>query len=278
MSRVYFHSQSDNNLRFGAPDSAPELRGSERAHASFVVNQIAIGLLNIDGYEREKKLYDWLPPLHYLRSSQPGLFARSYATAFFVGGDESLIVKDGKSINVWELALNTALAVGNDPVKLFARIHAQCEIHGFIEGPNRKWLAEIMEAGRKSGLYRHDQGWEAVIKGLKTRDTEPMVMSYSVCNGFPNSEVSDWMPPWPEGVEHTWRALTSEQQKEREIRSDEWYELSREEQWSRSLAALRNHHGMLELKPDDWDEYRFGHNLTVWDLFDEQPQPVDSHR
>jgi hypothetical protein len=271
MSRVYFHSPSDE----GGLRNTLELRGSERAHASFVVNQIAIGLLNIDGYEREKKLYDWLPPNHYLRSSQPGLFARSYATAFFVGGDESLIIKDGESVNVWELALNTAIAVGNDPIKLFARIHAQCEIHGFVEGRNRKWLAKIIEAGRKSGLYRRDQGWEAVMAGLRASDVEPLVMSYSVCNSFPNSEVSDWMPAWPDGVQHTWTALTSEQRKEREERSEAWYELPREEQWRRGLEALRNHHGMLELKPEHWDEYRFGHNLTVWDLFDEAPQPVD---
>lgn len=260
MSRLYFHSQSDE---------VAELRGSERAHASFVVNQIAVGLLNIDGFQREDQLRDWLPQSHYLKHERSGRFAQSYATAFFVGGDESLIVKNGKSINTWELALNTALAIGNDTVRFMARLHAQCEIHGYIEGSNRAWIASIIDTGLKSGLYRTNQGWDAVTTALRARDTEPMVMSYSVTNSFPNSEVGDWLPEWPEGVEHSWSALTPDQQTEREIRSEAWYELPRNEQWERSLRTLRaqSHRG-LELKPDDWIDYRFGHNLTVWDLFD----------
>jgi hypothetical protein len=264
MSRVYFHSLSDE---------AAELRGSERAHASFVVNQIALGLLHIDGYDREKQLREWLPQDHYLRRSQPGQFAQSYATAFFVG-DGDLIVKDGQTINAWELALNTGIAVGNDTVRFMARLHAQCEIHGFIEGPNRKWFADIIREGRSTGLYRTDQGWEAVINALEVRDTEPMVMSYSVCDGFPNSDVGDWLPPWPEGVEHRWSALTPEQQREREARSEAWYELPRDEQWERSLKNIRTSRKWLELKPDHWADYRFGHNLTVWDLFETQRQEV----
>jgi hypothetical protein len=264
MSRVYFHSPSNE---------AAELRGSERHHASFVVNQIALGLLNVDGHGREEQLRAWLPQNHYLRRTQPGLFVRSYETAFFVGGDESLIIKDGEPVNVWELALNTAMAIGNDTVRFFARLHAQCEVHGYVEGYNREWLAAIIDEGRKTGLYRVNQGWESVTAALRVCDTEPMVMSYSVCDGFPNPYVGDWMPELPEG--QTWSSLPLEQQREQEVRQEAWYDLPREEQWERSLRALRGKPNRgLELTPDHWSDFRFGHNMAVWDLFDTERQEV----
>lgn len=255
MSRVYFHSPST---------PAAELRGSERAYAGMLCSSLALSVIEPDGFDTEKRLRAWLPADHYLHGTAAPHFARSWATAFRVG-DGPLIVRDGEPLDVFGLTLNTAIVLGNDAVRFLARLHGQCEIHGFVEGPNRAWLADIIAAGRASGIYRADQGWEAVATLLTSRNDEPVVMSYSVCEQFPHAGVGNWMPPWPDGVPRDWGKLTDEQQREREQRQEAWYELPRDEQWARSLAGIRAD-AWLELKPSHWADYRFGHNLSAFDL------------
>lgn len=68
------------------------------------------------------------------------------------------------------LAANTALVLGSDAVKMAARIHAQCEIHGYFEGKNRKWAADIVRKGRQAGIFRANMGWEEVIDLLEKGD------------------------------------------------------------------------------------------------------------
>lgn len=281
MSRVYFHS----------PSRTAELRGSERAWLGGLATDIALGLLDLRNPSRIDRLRPLIHPGHYMAkhdTTSPGWansWAASYATAFSVGWSESapLIQHKREPIDSFTLALNTALTLGNDAVKLAARLHGSCEIHAWVDGPNRAWLADIMQAGIDTGVYRRgfsqrvssdsdetvwsDQGWDDVIALLRERDDEPVVTSYSVCDGFPDSSVGDWMPPWPEGVPRDWRELTEEQQAARSERSDEWYALADAEQWRISMAGLRASEEGLEMKPDNWDSFRFGHRLSVLDLF-----------
>lgn len=230
MSRVYFHS----------PSGMAELRGSERAWASSLVNDMACGFI---ARADQDALFELIPVGHYLREVPEGRkhphWDKWLRTAWCVGLDLNW---RGHTLDAWTFTLNTALLLGNDPVRFMARMHGQCEIHGWVDGRNRVWLADIIGRGRASGLYRHDAGWEDVAAFLGQRDDEPVVMSYSVCDGFPNAYASDWTGT-----------------------GDDWYDLPEVEQWDRGMRYLRSMSG-LELSPDDWTEMRFGHGLSVIDL------------
>lgn len=255
MSRVYFHT----------PSGDTEILGSERAYAGGLVGDLTVGIVK-PRFLRELDVFRQLiPASHYLWSSVDNMprFESSFETAWKV---QLELAWKGHTFDCWTVSLNTVQRIGNDPLKFLARMHAQCEIHAFVEGANRAWLAEIIHKGRVLGLYREGAGWEDVVKLLLTRDDEPAVMSYSVCERFPNASSSDWLPPWPEGVPLHWDALTKEQQDERERLSEEWYDLPDEEQWERGLNWLRKEPGMLEFKPETWEGYGYSHGISAFDL------------
>lgn len=234
MSRIYFHS----------PDGEAELRGSERAHMGLLCKDIFLASLgSIWDYKDNRSWTRQLfPPNHYLlqgNEDRRPTYEQSFSTYMSVGDAE--IILGGRKISGWVVGLNTALAIGNDVFKMYARLHGQCEIHCFVRGENRAWLAAIMEQGLTDGICRQNQGWESVIAFLRSTNQLPVVCSYSVCHQFPNPDVADVF----EGAE------TDE---EREAARERWYALSKAEQWELAFPKL---HWSLELKPDNWDEYRF---------------------
>lgn len=259
MSRVYFHT----------PTTKAELRGSERAHMGVLVTDIAAGLLNAGGFRAREEFAPLIRPDHYLKSITERGWSSAFETAWRTGGAGiPMLTWRGHDLDPFTISLNTAATVGNDAVKLAARLHGQCEIHAWVDGPNRAWLADIIDRGMASGVLRAEtQGWERVVGMLRARDDEPVVTSYSVCEQFPHSGVGGWMPDWPEGVPERWDALSPEQQAEREARDEEWYKLDDSEQWRIAMDALRADTASgLELKPENWDRFRFGNGLTVFDL------------
>lgn len=137
----------------------------------------------------------------------------------------------GAQLDSFAVALNTALAIGGDVVRLMARIHSQCEIHGFIPPEDCEFVANIIAKGRKSGLCRSEMGWQGVSELLKTAafDGNPVVMSYSVTDTFPGWDgEKDEAKPWDE-----------------------------------AFAALDK---SLAIKAEGWGDYFFGNGLTFFDL------------
>jgi hypothetical protein len=159
-----------------------------------------------------------------------------------------------------------------------------------VDGPNRKWLAglidEALEAGllrrtlRPSGAYGEPgveqvQGWEGVTELLRSRNDEQVVTSYS-SDGFPNREIAKWDQPvmpdgWrcPGGSETEWQQMDEDERAEYFEESaveDAWALLSDSERWAAGMAGLRADPGRLELRPEDWSGYWFGNGLTVLDL------------
>lgn len=239
MSRVYFHS----------PSGEAELSGSERAYADILVRDIATS--RFSRYHARERYGPLLPPDSYMSREPDGPFwetrFRSWWTGFV---DEAHLVIDGEKVSTWHLSLNTALALGSDVLELCARLHATCEIHGYVEGPNRAWLAEIITKGRDGRVLRSDQGWEDVVTLLETRSDEPVVMSYSVTESFPNSWVTEKAGLWTTNDDNP----------------DAWYELSTDEQWAVALRALRTRSGSLEISPEIWGKRGFGNGWSVFDL------------
>jgi hypothetical protein len=206
--------------------------------------------------------------------------------------DLNLVVGQYK-LHSSNVELNTALKLGSDPVKLAAKISGWCETHCYIEGPDREWAAGIIDEGLDVGIYRrglwyvdrvHDsltegpraeqpdakfisEGWEDVLTHLRSRDDEPVVLSYSVCDGFPNPEEAlDYMPPWPGGVELDYNALTDQQQVEHGRLQEEWYDLPSERQWELGMAGLRQNKPWARLAPDTLSTIFFSWPVTVYDL------------
>lgn len=253
MSRVYFHS----------PSGEAELRGSERAWAGGICEDMTVSLVTPRIGDCLDRMMELIPEGHYLRAVRQDSpeWPRSFQTAWRV---ELNLDWRGQTLDSWTFSLNTALVLGNDPVKFLARMHGTCEIHGWVEGPYRAWLAGIIQQGRDLGIYREGAGWEDVSALLLARDDEPVVMSYSVCDQFPNSYASDWMPAWPVDVPETWDALTKPQQDERSARSESWYDLDDAEKWERGMRWLRAQPGLRDLGPTR--DFRFGHGLSAFDL------------
>lgn len=305
MSRVYFHT----------PHGDAELRGSERAWLGGLVDDIAKGVLDIrSGTHRAESLARFINPAGPSKPipTRPDFvewqqWCQSFELWFgggLSGSRRQLFAYRSEPIDAWMLQLNTAMVVGNDAVRLAARIHAQCEIHTWVEGPNRAWLADLMQTGLDLGVYRSglwyvdrpcdgpasqqpdrkwsSQGWEEVTALLRSRADEPAVLSYSVCDQFPDRHLTDWQPaPMPGGWAPSW-ADTDEGHAEWErdyptpedkaahyedTAGDQWYDLPAEEQWRLGMEALRRDRAGLELRPDNFVGYRFGHCLSVLDLF-----------
>lgn len=270
MSRIYFHS----------PSGEAEVLGSERAYMGWVVQRVAMSAVNLDWADGASRIFSLLDPNHYMAKEKiyshetsvvdrrwSEMMERSLGSSMF--GDT--LQWKGSPIGSFSLLLNTAVVLGSDEVKLSARLHGQCEIHAYVEGPNRSWLADLIQSAVDKAIFREVQGewpsgWNEVITLLRSRDDEPVVTSYSVCDGFPDYMVGDWMPAWPEGVPRSYRELSEEQKKERDERSEAWYELPHTEQWRISLEGLRTGTGGLEMKPDNWNTFKFGHGLSFLDI------------
>jgi hypothetical protein len=248
MSRIYFRS----------PEGEAELRGSERAYAGVLCNDLMYVALDLDNshYLPEWEQQMWsnvIPADHwaYKNGKLDGGGVRLYVS----GRSESTLPMDGEQIDTFSMSLNTALVAGSDAVKLLARLHGQCEIHCWVDGPNRAWLAGIIERGRKTHVLRPNQGWENVVELLRSRDDSPVVTSYSVCEGFPRPDLD--LDYWPEGDEDS--------DDERYDKREKWWEFPAARQWEGCMKTLREHGGRLELRPDDWEDYHFRHGVNAFE-------------
>lgn len=309
MSRVYWHSR----------ERTAELRGSERAYLDYVSQGPATAVWDLGGYsafenalhimemvpevpdgeyganylhtymkaavaqdERNKAYYSQRPGQSYV--GQPDFeaeqtFLRALKTRLSGSGDVILEV-GGHALSARTITLNTALVAGSRPIQLAARIHGHCEIHGYVEGPDRAWLAEVIDEGLDAGIYRRtlmygsvpeagidaqlcSQGWEDVQALLRAADDDPVVMSYSVCDGFPEAATH---LDWPGRPVESWQEYSDDEQRAVTEFQESWRELDAETQWDGGLAYLRQTRPWLRIGPDTLHLPRFGNSVTAYDL------------
>lgn len=238
MSAIYFHSERDTKA----------VRGVERHMFSSICSDLAWEMFGgISEFSEDKPQEQAIEELLTgpLRLDQ----WKQHAKADIVknrlnhGG-----FGDELKVNWFTVTLNTVFAIGGDPLKLIARIHGQCEVHCWVSGEHRAWLASIIERGRAVGLYRKECGWEAVVEMLRAHDDQPVVLSYSVCESFPNS--NDVEPP--EGTDP-----------EKAENGDWFYDLTKDETWAIAFPALRDKGQGLQLSPDNWNDFYFGDGATA---------------
>jgi hypothetical protein len=240
-----------------------EIMGWERHGIGGVVEDLACAFLPSVFAEEELRVR--LNPAHHLASSDvpPGRLTQWAATSIKVGSNPALLADhDGTPLSNFPLLLNTALVVGSDPICLLARVHGQCELHCYVEGPNRAWMADLIDQGRAAGVYRAGAGWEELAELLRARDDEPVIADYSVTDSFPHCPKS-WDAPIGEDGEPDW---------------DAWYDLPEQERWALALADVRSEPVRgLELRPDGL-RHPFGHGRTLLDLFMVAPRAKASSR
>lgn len=251
MSRIYFHAED--------PSETVDISGSERAHGQQLMLKIPQSVIYDQTFGGDRH-----PVTRYFPAEWKKNFPYGYPEAVAHYLERPSIFGSGSPIDfggtvMWGTALlaNTAIRLGSDAVKLLVRLHMRCEVHSWVDGPNRAWLAEIIRKGRAAGVLREDMGWENLSTLLLSNTTDPLVTSYSVSDSFPNSVAADWTGP---------EGMHSEDVKEA------WNDLSRKTRWAICMANLRRQEaedpeGMfLELKPGNWDGYFYGKNLTIMDL------------
>lgn len=240
MSRIYFHTKTDE----------AEVRGTERYFMGRVLSDMGVSpLLPLCRafLGDVPAILKHLPKDHYLIKevweNRPENFESAFMTWFRVSSsDDDVLIINGREHNIWTLMLNTGIAAGSDPIKLYAYIHGLSEIHGYVEGWYRKWLAGIIEDGLATSIYRPDMGWESVISLLLSETKSPVVMSYSVCEQFPNSTAANFYSD----------------------DEDAWDKLSKDKQWELGMTELRKNYGLC-LRPDHWNNNYFD---TLMNSFD----------
>jgi hypothetical protein len=233
-------------------------------------------------------------------------FPQTLATSLRSGMSDLPLEVAGVRLSTGNVSLNTAVAVGCDAMKLAAKLHGWCEVHCWVEGKDRAWLADVIEQGLDIGIFRRgiwyvdrplnaneaisdapdkqwsSQGWEAVQAFLRGRDDCPVVTSYSVTDSFPNASIADWEPPpMPDGWKPEWAdtpdgiAEWERDHPDADSRleyysgyaSDLWYDLEWEDQWEMSLKALRERRPWGRLSPVSLGDVYFGPAVSVYDLF-----------
>jgi len=80
---------------------------------------------------------------NYKQDGPLGTFEEVLSTWLTTSFNNKFVVGDVE-IDPFCVALNTAIVSGSDPIVLAARLHGQSEIHTYVEGENRAWLADVI--------------------------------------------------------------------------------------------------------------------------------------
>jgi hypothetical protein len=232
------------------------LSGAERAHMNLLIGDVFLAPFRLDGFDVRERLQRLFPPSHHVHRAPDFGWAVTASTSLKLGWDK-LLLPDGTKVDPFTASLNTALVMGSDPFRLMARLHGQCELHAYVEGHNRSWLAGIIRQGLKVGLMRDGQGWDDVLNLLESADDRPVVTDYSACESFPNAQVAEWT-----GTENKWGKLSSDKR------------------WQFALTGLRakSKSAELELRPDTLGSV-FGDShtaFTILDAWDKSPAQYDT--
>jgi hypothetical protein len=252
-----------------------QVRGPERALMSTRVTGIAVSMADLTGFMGDgwydQRAFDLFGPFIGIEDDQsPEVRGLAHRLAMSFSGIGSFrqtpFSWKGQEIDAWCLALNTSLAVGSDPIRLSAKIHATCEIHGFFAGSDRRWLADIIEEGLEEGVFRKEMrypkdrlnpegetelvsmGWTELVEQLRESLQFPVVMSFTVTDGFPDPPKS-WRPHLKGGD-----------------RWEQWSSLDDRKRFDLALVEVVEARGNKPISPETLRKYRFGHELSLLDL------------
>ena len=240
------------SICFHTLDSDAQLKASERRALQRLCVELFLGKLDLssDSPRYPHPLRRALPANHYTQQYHETQWVEAMELLIRAdSGELKLVVPSGRRTSLEEIILNTALDAGDDTLKLAARVDGQCEIHGFVEGRNRQWLAVIIENSLNRGLFNEGAGWEDVVRLLTSPCDGAVVLSASCCESFPNQGTAE---------EGGWKGHESA-----------WDRLKNKTRWNRAVKGLRTQEERgygKELKPDNWKEFRFQKDVSLTDI------------
>lgn len=222
--------------------------------------------------------------------SASGVFERDefwrmdWSTRFRIG-DLALRIR-GEEVGSTECAYNTLIATRSPALSLLARIGGMCEDHAWIDGEDAGWLADVIEAGRAENVLRPGQDWEDVVDLARevamgtTRG--PIVLSFSVCDPFPNAYVADWQAPVCGACKGDGKPNPAMKFTDVEYdycttcggdgrMTDDWYDLTDDEQWRLAEVGLRRREHTRQIGPALQD-VGFMSGASAFDLIAERWQ------
>jgi hypothetical protein len=148
--------------------------------------------------------------------------------------------------------LNAVMRESSTDLAIFiVRLAAQCELCCWVDGPERAWIAAVIQQGRGTGILRPGMGWEEVASMLQASDAEPVFISSTQGTLFPYLET------WP-GSAEDFEQLTEEERwqwAEQELR-----DASQRED---DTAYLAEHPTLMaapfsnQFRPSNWRGYFF---------------------
>lgn len=224
---------------FTAKNKEATLCGSERAYAGLTCTRLFEHSLDMslpNNANWREMLIPVLGDGGWVRDRETAVEALSSPMSY----DVEYRMGDQEASLFWT-TLNTTLAMGSDAVKLLARVHGQCELHGWVAEESAPWLADIIADGLNSGVLRPGKGWDTVEELLRDPGSD-VVMSYSVTDSFPSVYF-----------------LLEDDDGEMD-ETEDLYELPHDELWSRCLAKLKSSEfesWQLELSPDTWGTFKY---------------------
>jgi hypothetical protein len=244
MSYISLSTRENETIAYGT--------GADRAHFSFLAERMFVGLFDMDDPHNWEKIAPHVITDVYTDKRTALLNdIKGYFSA------RSVLHIDGKPVDLFIAKLNTALCYGSDAMKLAARLSGQSELHCWVAGKNRSWLADIIE-NAPATIFRVDAAtgesyWKPIIEALRETDEGDAVFSYSVGSSFPL-------------VEYDNEFISSLAEKEDEDGYDEgeemylWDGKTHTERWDDTIEAFKQatRSQMLELTPDTWNSYYFG--------------------
>lgn len=188
-----------------------ELSGRERAYGKLLIHRQTVAVLT--GIDRDKLLGRLVNP-KYLAKWPADDLAGARADwwtelGWWLGSsdDRHGLIVGGDVIGTREIELNTAIAQGNDTIKLLAWMHGLCESHGRIAPAQHEWLREAIEKGRRDNVLRGPgilgkRSWEGVLEFIDRHPEETIVWSYSLCDTFPyaGEENDDQVRGWGQAL------------------------------------------------------------------------------
>lgn len=131
-----------SHIAFRTPGQSALVGGRERAYLAHLVWRLTRGLLDLESTRPmdAAAVQRWHSLLRRYEHGRDREVVGDFETALHVAYDGFICA--GRQWDPFRLQMNTALQFGSDDIRLAARVHGQCEVHGWVAGPNRAWLAK----------------------------------------------------------------------------------------------------------------------------------------
>lgn len=255
-----------STVNFVSEHGTARLHGSEGHYLADLPHRVTLGLLNATAFKARDRYAHILDPGSMLATMNENAFGQFFTTAWTTGGmlDRGDFAWRGRPLDTLAISCNTALAVGNDPIRFACRFSFAG--YPWVDGPDRAWLAGVIDEGLAAGVLRGpNQGWSGATELLRSRDDGPVVIGDSTgSRDFPTPYLGGWFAP---ELGEDYRLLTDAQRREWDERAEDWYEVDPAERFRIAVNALRGHPRQgLQMSPGTWRDLYFGNGLTVFDL------------